>query len=100
MPSHVSSAGGLTKSVGSSSGGKAVSVAVMPTVGIGVEVSVVGKAVSVAVGSSAVGEARISRVANSCEGVGVSSSVRCVVGAAPPQAVIKNRMMMGMILRI
>ena len=96
MPSHASSEGGLTKGGGSSSGGKGVSVGVVVTAGICVEV----ESVAVNVDDSADGEARICCAANSCAGAVVSISSRCMDVLFAAQAVTKNRLRMDMILRI
>ena len=86
----------MARGVGSSSGGKGVSVGVVVTAGICVEVEIV----AVDVGDSADGEARTCCAANPCAGAVVSISSRCMDVLCAAQAVTKNRERMGMILRI
>ena len=85
----------MAKSVGSSSGGKGVSVDVVAA-GICVEAEIVG----VNVGDSTDGEARICCAANPCTGAGVTISSRCMDVLCAAQAETKNRLRVDMILRI
>ena len=102
VPSHAISEGGLANGVGSSSGGRGVSVGVAPRVGICVEVDVMAEDefVAVNVGDSTNGEARNDGVADSCAGAMVAIPSVCVDVLCAAQAVMKNREMIKMILRI
>lgn len=94
MPSHASSEGALTISVGSSSGGRDVSVGVTE----GVKV---GSGVKVCVGSGVDVSSITSAGASVAAGSSTSAGASVAAGAAPPQdEIIKVRIRITMIRRI